>query len=72
MAKRIADRLCELAQAIFPDEWPGKYTATQEELRDWLNDKTGINACHLTNKDAALGAWVEKLEGIKHAAEHPA
>jgi hypothetical protein len=83
MAQRLADKLCELATELWPEEWAGKFTATQKELRDWLNEKTQLDVCHITHYSApeipctkshanAILAWIITMEEIKNAAEHPA
>lgn len=60
-------RLCALCEQLWPDEWPGKYTGSREDFRDWLNEKTELDVDHITNKSAALTAWVEKLEELAEA-----
>jgi hypothetical protein len=60
--KHITARICVICEERWPDEWPGKYTGKMEDFRDWLNQKTGLNVCHITNKEAALKAWLEALE----------
>lgn len=62
--KQLTAILCQLCESLYPEEWPGKYTGTQEELRDWLNEKTGLNVNHITDKEGALTAWVNKLQEI--------
>lgn len=57
-------RLCELCEALWPEEWPGKYIARQGVFRTWLNGKTGLNVNHITNKSDALIAWVNRLEEL--------
>ena len=63
--KQLVARMCELCEVLYPDEWPGKYTGTREELRDWLNEKTELNVDHITDKEGALTAWINKLEEIQ-------
>ncbi len=62
--KEKATRLCELCNQLWPDEWEGKYTGARADLRDWLNDKTGLEVDHIQDKSAALTAWVDKLETL--------
>jgi hypothetical protein len=57
-------RLCELCEQLWPNEWAGKYTGTREGFRDWLNEKTDLDVDHITDKAAALTAWLEKLEEL--------
>lgn len=62
--KQLIARLCVLCESLYPEEWIGKYTGEREALRNWLNEKTGLNVCHITNKESALNEWVNKLETI--------
>lgn len=62
--KQLIARLCVLCEALYPEEYIGKYTGEREALRTWLNEKTGLNVCHITDKENAINAWVEKLESI--------
>lgn len=62
--KEKAARLCILCEALWPDEWIGKYISTQEGFRDWLNEKTGLNEDHILDKSSSLTAWVDKLEEL--------
>jgi hypothetical protein len=60
--KALIARLCVLCEKLYPEEWQGKYTGSREEFRKWLNEKTGLNVCHITNQEEALKAWVDALE----------
>jgi hypothetical protein len=57
-------RLCVLCETLWPDEWPGKYTGTRENFKTWLNSKTDLDVNHITDKSAAMTAWVNKLEEL--------
>ncbi len=63
--KELTARLCTLCAELYPDEWPGKYTGTREDLRDWLNSKTGLSVDHISNQETALQAWVDQLDVLK-------
>lgn len=65
--KALTARLCELCERLFPEEWPGKYTGTQENFKEWVNEKTELTKNHMTNKEDALTAWVAKLEELNNA-----
>jgi hypothetical protein len=65
--KALTARLCALCEQLYRDEWTGKYIGSREIFRDWLNEKTGLNVDHITNKFEALSAWVEALEAEANA-----
>lgn len=65
--KELTARLCVLCEELYPEEWPGKYTGTREDLRDWLNTKTSLNVDHIVDQEGALQAWVTALQEIKDA-----
>lgn len=65
--KELTARLCVLCEELYADEWPGKYTGTREDLRDWLNTKTGLSVDHTVDQEGALQAWVTALQEIKDA-----
>jgi hypothetical protein len=62
MLKELRDKLCELCLSKYHDEWANVYTGTREGFRDWLNRKTGLTVCHITNKEVAFKAWIKALE----------
>jgi hypothetical protein len=66
--KQLVAKLCVLCEQLWPEEWPGKYTGSREDLRDWLNEKTGLDVDHITNKESALRAWVTELENLANAS----
>ena len=63
--KDLARRVCEICKELYPEEWSGKYSGSQEILRSWLNEKTGLVECQVGNKERALSAWLSRLEEIK-------
>lgn len=62
--KDLTAQLCTLCEALYPNEWPGKYTDTRENFRDWINAKTGLSVDHTIDKEGALTAWVNKLKTL--------
>lgn len=62
--KQLTADLCNLCATLYPDEWPGKYSETRENFRDWLNTKTGLNVDQIVDKENALTQWVNKLNGL--------
>lgn len=62
--KYKTSRLYELCTQLWPFEFKYKFTAPREEFKKWLNLKTEMDVCHITNKNFAINAWLEKLEQL--------
>jgi hypothetical protein len=62
--KPLADRLRLLAEARYPEEFATYFTGTRAEFRDWMNRKTELDECHITNPLKAMEAWIGVLEQL--------
>lgn len=59
--KVLATQLRNLLEQQYPEEFAVYFTKPQAEFRAWVNEKTGLNVCHLTNWREAVSAWVGAL-----------
>lgn len=62
--KRYAAEICRICEKLYPDEWPGKYTGSRADFRNWIMKKTGVTSDHRDyNKcEFALKSWATKLK----------
>jgi hypothetical protein len=68
--KRYTAEICRICTALYPDEWPGKYTGSQLEFKNWLNEKTSLDVDHrnYNEREASLRAWVDQLKILEALA----
>lgn len=67
--KHKTSELYSLCASLFPDEFKRNFTAPRNEFRDWLNSKTGLSVDHITNRDEAMDAWIEKLKSMSKSGK---